>query len=169
MPKLAALAAVCALAAVTATGCGGAKVTTTTNAQGKTTLVCSGRVHFARTKFVLHAGLAFGAFHRYILKPYRAGTFRKGAPGRTKALVKAGAAALFAYHELKLARTDAVCDGPTLRRLASSLNGAVSALAGLRSLKAGTGLGAIGLAGQAVDRLGGEARSGGASIKDINR
>jgi hypothetical protein len=34
---------------------------------------------FAKTKFVLHAGLAFGAFHRYLYKPYQAGTFNKGA------------------------------------------------------------------------------------------
>lgn len=150
-------------------GCGSsAKVATTTNAQGKTELACSGKVRFAKTKFVLHAGLAFGAFHRYILKPYRAGAFAKGAPGRTKALVKAGAAALFAYHELKVARTDAVCDGPRLRKLADSLSSALASLNALRALKAGTGLGAIGIAGQALDRLGGDAASGGTPIKDIS-
>jgi len=156
--------------ALAAAGCGsGATVATTTNAQGQKSVTCSGHVRFAKTKFVLHAGLAFGAFHRYILKPYRAGSFRKNAPGRTKALAKAGAAALFAYHELKVARTDAVCDGPRLRALAGSISNALSAINGLRGLKAGTGLGAIGLAGQALDRLGGDAASNGISIKDLAR
>lgn len=168
MHRLAALALV--LAVLAAAGCGsGAKVTTTTNAQGKTSLTCSGHVRFARTKFLLHTGLAFGAFHRYILKPYRAGSFRSGAPGRTKALAKAAAAGVFAYHELKVARTDAVCDGPTLHRLAGSLSNALASLKGLGALRAGTGLGAIGLAGQALDKLGGDAASGGVSIKDLNR
>jgi hypothetical protein len=158
------------LVASLAAACGSSsKVATTTNSQGKTQLACTGKVRFAKTKFVLHAGLAFGAFHRYILKPYRAGALAKGAPGRTKALAKAGASALFAYHELKVARTDAVCDGPRLRRLADSVSSALASLNALRALRAGTGLGAIGLAGQALDRLGGEAASGGTPIKDINR
>lgn len=63
-------------------------------------------VHFARTKFLLHAGLAFGAFHRYIYKPFLSGGFTP--PLRHKlAIVKAGAAALFAYHEIKIALIDA--------------------------------------------------------------
>jgi hypothetical protein len=158
------------LLALTAAACGGgAKVATTTNAQGKTGLVCSGKVRFAKAKFVLHAGLAYGAFHRYILQPYQAGKFRQAAPGRTKALVKAGASALFAYHELKVARTDAVCDGPRLRQLAASLSTAINALNSLRALKTGGGLGAIGLAREALDRLSGQAATSGVPIKEINR
>lgn len=166
--RRAAIVLVLAALVVAAAGCGGAKVTTTTNAQGQKTLACSGNVHFARTKFVLHAGLAYGAFHRYILKPYRAGAFRKGADGRTKALVKAGAAALFAYHELRVARTDAVCDGATLRRLATSLSNALASIKSLAALKSGLGLGAIGAANQALNRLQGQASSGGTQIKDIS-
>src|SRR5690348_4856596 len=88
-------AAVAALA-----GCG-KSTTTTTNAAGKVVTSC--HISFAKSKFVLHAGLAAGAFHRYIYKPYRRGALKKGVPGRKKALVKAGASALFAYHELKVA------------------------------------------------------------------
>ena len=55
----------------------------------------SNMTSFAKTKFVLHSGLAFGAFHRYIYKPYQAGTFKSGAHGRILILVKAGTAALF--------------------------------------------------------------------------
>lgn len=162
------LALFVAVAVLASTACGGAKVTTTTNAQGQRVVACSGTVHFARTKFLLHAGLAFGAFHRYILKPYRTGSFKKGAPGRTKALVKAGAAGLFAYHELKVARADAICDGPTLKRLATSLSRAVGALGALGALKSGAGLGAIGAAAGAVSGLAGGAASNGVPIKDIS-
>jgi hypothetical protein len=61
--------------------------------------------HFAKTKFVFHFGLAAGAFHRYIYKPFKAGVF--GRPSTHKvALVKAAVAALFVYHEIKLAARD---------------------------------------------------------------
>src|ERR1700761_1772165 len=49
---------------------------------------------FAKTKFTAHAALGFGAFHRYIYKPYRAGTFRSGAHGRLTTFAKAALAAL---------------------------------------------------------------------------
>jgi hypothetical protein len=58
---------------------------------------------FAKTKFLAHAALGFGAFHRYIYKPYRAGTFRSGAHGRIRAFIKATLAALFVKREIRLA------------------------------------------------------------------
>lgn len=61
---------------------------------------------FAKTKFVLHSGLAFGAFHRWLYKPFKAGTFNKGADGRIKAFVKGGLAALFVKREIRLATED---------------------------------------------------------------
>ena len=157
-----------AFAVLTTVGCGGAKVTTTTNAQGQRVLTCAGHVRFAKTKFLLHSGLAFGAFHRYILKPYRAGSFKKGAPGRTKALAKAGAAGLFAYHELKVARNNAICDGSALRSLATSLSDALSSLRSLAGLKSGAGLGAIATAAAAIGGLGSQAASKGVPIKDLS-
>lgn len=68
---------------------------------------------FAKTKFVLHTGLAAGTFHRWIYKPFKAGTFKKGADGRIRAMVKAGAIALFDVHEVKKAIAD-VKANPTL-------------------------------------------------------
>jgi hypothetical protein len=100
--------------------------------------VCSkvGSTHLAKTKFLLHAGLAVGAFHRYIYKPLRAGSFAVGATGRTKALAKAGAAALYDVHELRLAGTDAQSD-PHLCQLAAPFDAASatfsSSVARLRS------------------------------------
>lgn len=68
---------------------------------------------FAKTKFVLHTGLAFGTFHRYIYKPFKAGTFSKGAHGRITAFLKAGATVLFIKREIRLASED-VKANPTL-------------------------------------------------------
>lgn len=68
---------------------------------------------FAKTKFVAHSGLAFGAFHRYLWKPFEAGTFKKGAHGRVTGFIKGGLAALFVKREIRLATTDVQAD-PTL-------------------------------------------------------
>ena len=72
-------------------------------------------------KFVLHAGLAFGAFHRWIYKPLKNGTFSGGILKHKLALAKAGLAGLFAYHELKLAIQDAR-SSPKLQKLVSPIN-----------------------------------------------
>jgi hypothetical protein len=65
---------------------------------------------FAKTKFLLHGGLAAGAFHQYIYKPLRKGAFKKGTQKRKGSFVKAGLAAAFVVHELKEARVDALSD-----------------------------------------------------------
>lgn len=50
---------------------------------------------FAKTRLAADLGLTAGTFHRYIYKPWKAGTFNKGAHGRTLAIAKAiGTAAL---------------------------------------------------------------------------
>lgn len=159
------MAAILGGMAVGASGCGGTKTTTTTNAAGQTVVSCS--TPFARTKFLIHAGIAAGAFYRYIYKPYRAGSFKKGAPGRGKALAKAAGSAVVVVHELRVAGQDARCDGPTLKRLASPINSVVSAVGSLTSLAAGSGggLGALATAGGAFDRLRAAAASAGVTIK----
>lgn len=87
-------------------------------------------VHFDKTKFVLHGGLAFGAFHHFVYKPFKAGTFASGAHGRVSALVKAALAGAFVVHELKLAKQDAE-SSPTLCHLVAPLDEAAAALSGL--------------------------------------
>jgi hypothetical protein len=87
-----------------------------TSASGETAASCptSNTTSFAKTKFVAHAGLAFGAFHRYLYKPYRAGTFTSGSTkSKVLAFTKAGAAALFIKREVRLASED-VKANPTL-------------------------------------------------------
>ena len=156
------------LAALVVAGCGNdTKTVTTTNAQGKQVTQTVPDIKFAKTKFLLHSGLAFGAFHRYILKPYRAGSFTKGAPGRTKAIAKAGAAGLFAVHELKVARKDALADDK-LRPLVNRLDSATSRIGGLSSLLKGGSLNPgqlLGAAG-ALTALGRQSAGAGATIKD---
>jgi hypothetical protein len=156
------------LAALVAAGCGNdTKTVTTTNAQGKKVTQTVPDIKFAKTKFLLHSGLAFGAFHRYILKPYKAGSFRKGAPGRVKALAKAGVAGAFAVHELKVARRDALADDH-LRPLVNRLDTALGRLGGLTGILKGGGLNPgqlLGAAG-AITALGRQSAGAGATIKD---
>ena len=157
------MATLVAVLAFAASGCGSGKATTTTNAAGQTVITCT--IRFAKTKFLLHAGIASGAFYRYIYKPYRSGAFKKTAPGRSKALTKAAASGLVVVHELKIAARDARCDGPTLKKLAGPISAVLTAVTSLRALAAGGGLGAIGTAGAAFDQLRTESAAAGAVIK----
>jgi hypothetical protein len=169
--RIVALALVVALgfAAGALAACGDdTKVVTDTGSNGQATTQTVPDIRFAKTKFVLHAGLAFGAFHRYVYKPFREGKFRSGASGRRRAYVKAGLAGAFAYHELKVARKDALASD-TLRRhliplidaLTSKFNLITTALKG-GSLGSGAVLGAEAALSALKDRAAGD----GAEIKD---
>ncbi|GAA0275383.1 hypothetical protein GCM10010302_11250 [Streptomyces polychromogenes] len=103
------------------------------------------RQKFAKTRFVANAGLAAGATYQWIIKPYRAGKFKKGAKGRTFALIKAGLAGAFAYNRLKAAADNAKGD-PLLSKAMGPLT------AGIDSLK----------------NLGGKLRKGDAGDADIS-
>ncbi|HEY0933356.1 MAG TPA: hypothetical protein VGD91_06370 [Trebonia sp.] len=96
------LAAGCKSSTTAAAG-SGATAASTTSASAAPTSCPTEASGFAKTKFTAHAALGFGAFHRYIYKPYRAGTFRSGAHGRLTAFIKAGLAALFVKREVRLA------------------------------------------------------------------
>ncbi|MEU6281405.1 hypothetical protein [Streptomyces sp. NPDC047028] len=94
---------------------------------------------FAKTRFVLNAGLAAGATYQWIVKPWKAGKFKKGAHGRTLALVKAGLAGAFTYNRLKAAVKNAQGD-PTLSKALAPLNAAIASLKDLPSkLRKGDG------------------------------
>jgi hypothetical protein len=121
------------LSAVLAAGCGSSKSSPATSSSAAVAASgqAAGHTRFAKTKFVLHAGLAFGAFHRYIYKPFKAGDF--GGSSLTKhktAVLKAALAGLFAYHELKLALNDAKSSRLLSKLLTpiTALQGAVAAL-----------------------------------------
>ncbi|WP_330334998.1 hypothetical protein OHS33_10835 [Streptomyces sp. NBC_00536] len=87
---------------------------------------------FAKTRFVANAGLAAGATYQWIIKPYRAGKFKKGASGRKFALVKAGLAGAFAYNRLKAAADNAKGD-PLLSKAVGPLTAGIDSLKGLGS------------------------------------
>jgi hypothetical protein len=114
-----------------ASACGSrSNSTTATRPSGTTT-------HFAKTKFVLHAGLAFGAFHRYIYEPFKAGDFKHPFLHKLT-LIKAGLSALFIEHELKLAATD-VKSSKILSRLFSPLTAVAAKISSLKdSIKDGS-------------------------------
>ncbi len=158
-----ALAATLVVLAVAAGGCGSGTSTTTTTAQGSTVVNCA--IPFAKAKFAVHAGVAAGAFYRYIYNPWRAGTFKQGAPGRKRALAKAAASGLVVVHELRVAARDARCDGPALKTLASPISSLLAAVTSLQALATGGGIGSIGTAATAFDSLKTAAAAAGATVK----
>jgi hypothetical protein len=128
----AALAAVILVLALTAAGCGSSSSSTSSGVSGAGT---TAKVSHPKTKFVLHAGLAFGAFHHWIYKPAKAGDFAHPFLHKLT-LIKAALAGVFVYHELKLALHDAQAS-PTLAKLVSPItaldNKIHSLAAGIRS------------------------------------
>ncbi len=88
---------------------------------------------FPKARFAANIGLIAGSFHHWIWKPYQAGTFKKGAKGRTFALVKAGATALFIKHELGNALDNAQHDPTLCKLVAAPLSSLSSQLDGLSS------------------------------------
>ncbi|MFE0603129.1 hypothetical protein ACFW2T_23620 [Streptomyces sp. NPDC058892] len=87
---------------------------------------------FAKTRFVANASLAAGATYQWIVKPYREGKFKKGAKGRTFALIKAGLAGAFAYNRLKAAADNAQGD-PLLSKAMAPLTAGIESLKDLGS------------------------------------
>jgi hypothetical protein len=93
------------------TACGSGKSATDTAAGGNAAATASAGAcpahntkAFAKTRFVADAGLAAGAFKRYIYTPYQDGKFRKGTHGRVAAIAKAVAAGAFVLNRLSAAR-----------------------------------------------------------------
>jgi hypothetical protein len=86
---------------------------------------------FAKTRFVTNAGLAAGAFKRYIYTPYKEGKFKAGAPGHKRAIVKAAAAGLFVVDQLRRAKANAQADPTLCRVLLAPLDQLTSMMSGL--------------------------------------
>ncbi|MEU8560726.1 hypothetical protein AB0C45_04485 [Streptomyces cyaneofuscatus] len=121
----------------------------------------------AKTRFVANAGLAAGATYQWIVKPYRAGTFKKGADGRTFALVKAGLAGGFAYNRLKAAAENAKGD-PLLSKAVAPLTAGIESLQGMATkLRNGeAGEGDIGAFESVIDSIKSAGKDAGAEVKD---
>lgn len=160
----------CMLAAlsVTVAGCGSSSSSSSGTASASTSATTSGGsdVALAKTKFVLHAGLAFGAFHRWIYKPLKVGTL--GHPLLHKATaIKAALAAGFVVHELKLALHDAQAS-PTLSKFVSPITALQNRLGGTAAaLKSGTvDSGQLNQAAGAISSIQSQAAAGGQPITE---
>ncbi|MFI5649813.1 hypothetical protein ACIA71_01170 [Streptomyces anulatus] len=125
------------------------------------------RQRLAKTRFVANAGLAAGATYQWIVKPYRAGTFKKGAEGRTFALVKAGLAGGFAYNRLKAAAENAKGD-PLLSKAVAPLTAGIESLKGLgtKLRKGEAGEGEVGAFESVIDSIKNAGKEAGAEVKD---
>jgi hypothetical protein len=160
--RSAVLFAVVGCLAVLAAGCGSKSSSSSVSSAGATTST----THFAKTKFVFHAGLAFGAFHHFIYKPFKAGDFKH--PLSHKLSVTKGAlAAAFAYHELKLAAND-VKASPTLSKLFAPITLVAAKIKGLGNpIKSGQDpSAAISGANSSLDSVKSTAAANGQNITD---
>jgi uncharacterized protein (UPF0333 family) len=83
-----------------------------------------------KTRLLADLGLTYGAFQRYLYKPYKAGAFQKGASGRTKALIKAGLASAAIVKLLSNASKNAAAD-PTLCKYVPNINNIKNSLSNL--------------------------------------
>lgn len=113
---------VLSVAAISVAACGSSKSSSSTSSappSGAAATSTTNTVKLAKTKFAVHAGLAFGAFHRWIYKPAKAGELTHPLEHKLTA-VKAALAAAFVYHELGLALTDAR-SSPTLSKLVAPI------------------------------------------------
>ena len=120
----------------------------------------------AKTRFVADAGLAFGAFNRWIWKPYQDGAFKSGADGRTEALVKAAAAGAFAVNRLNAARKLVNADPTLCKVLKAPMDALWSGLSALTAkLKSGE-FGDIGSVQSSLEELKSKASEAGVKISD---
>jgi hypothetical protein len=125
---------------------------------------------FAKTRFVLDAGLAAGAFKRWIYTPYEHGAFKKGANGRVKAIAKASVAGAFVVSRLLAAKENAQAN-PTLckiavapiTRLTNSIKGLV-----LRSKSGNLTASDVQASDGSFDQFRSSASSAGAAYKEQN-
>ncbi|WP_097887196.1 hypothetical protein [Streptomyces sp. st140] len=171
---LAALLLSCALVAG-ATACGDSDGTSGGNAASASAAASPSvsvsasaeKQRLAKTRFVANAGLAAGATYQWIVKPYRAGTFKKGAEGRRLALVKAGLAGGFAYNRLQAAAKNAKGD-PLLSKAVAPLTAGIESLKGLgtKLRKGEAGEGDVGAFESVIDSIKNAGKDAGAVVKD---
>lgn len=123
-----------------------------------------------KTRFAAHLGVAYFAFHHWVLGPFQHGDFSNGAPHRTSSIVKGGAALLFAVHEVKVAEKIARnSNSPILHKLDGKIVGLAASFATVGSaLKAGHfSPDDIKNLGSTTDSVSNDAAAAGEPIKDI--
>lgn len=123
-----------------------------------------------KTRFLAHLGVAYFAFHHWVLNPYHEGKFASGAPHRVSSLVKGGVALLFAVHEVKVADSIAKkSKDPLLQKLDAGLAGLAGSFTALGSkMKSGQpDPQGIDAANGQTAAIGGTAAAAGSPIKDV--
>jgi hypothetical protein len=153
--------AVIAVLLVAVAGCGSSSSSTTTAATGSG---AAANVSHTKTKFALHAGLAFGAIYQWIYKPAKAGVLKHPLQHKFTAL-KAAAAGAFAYHELRLALVAAQAD-PTLSHLVAPITALQNKIKGVPSQvkSGGTSSSVADELNSSISSIKGQAASAGQSI-----
>lgn len=123
---------------------------------------------FAKTRFITNAGLAAGAFKRYIYNPYHKGTFKSGAQGQKRSIVKAAAAGLFVLDQIRRARANVHADPTLCKALSAPMQRLGTVMKGLvDKLKRGEiDPTTIGAASGALEQTRGSAGGVGAGFKD---
>jgi hypothetical protein len=87
----------------------------------------------SKVEIALRLGLAYGAFKRYVYKPAQAGTFKKGAPKRKRAIAKAAVASAFTARMLQKAVEEAKQD-PNLADLVTQIGTSAGSIGALTSI-----------------------------------
>lgn len=150
------------------TACGDDDGTTTASSSASPSPTTSAQKQkYAKTRFVANAGLAAGAAYQWIVKPYRAGKFKKGADGRTFTMVKAGLAGTFAYNRLKAAADNAKGD-PLLSKAVAPLTAGIASLKDVatRMGKGEAGAGDVGAFEGVINSIKDAGKSAGAEVKN---
>ncbi len=149
------------VATIALVGCGSTKSNSASGTES-----ASGGAVTNTAKFALHAGLAFGAFHRYIYKPLKSGEL-KNPLSHKLTLLKAVAAGAFTVHELRLA-SEAAEGSPTLSKLVAPLS-AFGASVGALAASAKSGHvdpSALDSGNSAIESIKSEASSAGTSVSE---
>ncbi|MEU0132563.1 hypothetical protein ABZ172_00755 [Streptomyces sp. NPDC006296] len=155
------------LLGATACGDGGGGAGTASSSASPSPSTSAQKQKFAKTRFVANAGLAAGAAYQWIVKPYRAGKFTKGADGRTVATVKAGVAGAFAYNRLKAAAANAEGD-PLLAKAVAPLAAGIDSLKDVatRMGKGQAGAGDVGVFESVIGSVKEAGKSAGAEVRN---
>jgi hypothetical protein len=123
-----------------------------------------------KTRFLAHLGVAYFAFHHWVLKPYEQGDFASAAPHHVKALVKGGVALLFAVHEVHVAeKVAAHSKDPLLQKLNAGLAGLIASFTSVgERMKAGQfNAGDVQQLDSQTGSLQSAAQANGTTIKDV--
>lgn len=125
---------------------------------------------FDKVRFATDAGVAFFCFHRWVYQPYKEQAFASGAPHRTKAIIKGGAALLFSLNRLKAANKIVHnTKDPALMKLGTMLDGITSSFSNVGQRMKGGNFKAADAEriNSSVDGLTSSAAASGIQVKDV--